>query len=41
MTNMTILAASVGADVRYATTINCLSLLLGIFFIPLYMFLLS
>lgn len=41
MTNMTILAASVGADAKYSTTINCLSLLLGVFFIPFYMFLLS
>lgn len=41
MTNMTILAASVGADAKYATTINCVSLLLGLFFIPFYMFLLA
>jgi predicted permease len=41
MTNMTILAASVGADAKYSTTVNCISLLLGIFFIPFYMFLFS
>lgn len=41
MTNMTILAASVGADADYATTINCVSLMLGLFFIPFYMFLLA
>lgn len=41
MTNMTILAASVGADAKYSTTINCVSLGLGLFFIPFYMFILS
>ena len=41
MTNMTILAYSVGADAEYSTTINCVSLALGVFFIPLYMFLLN
>ena len=41
MTNMTILAASVGADAEYSTTINCVSLLLGLFFIPFYMYLFS
>lgn len=37
MTNMTILAYSVGADAEYSTMINCVSLLLGVLFIPLYM----
>lgn len=41
MTNMTILANSVGADADYSTMINCVSLMLGIFFIPFYMYLLS
>lgn len=41
MTNMTILAYSVGADADYSTTVNCVSLVLGIFFVPLYMFLLN
>lgn len=41
MTNMTILAASVGADAKYSTTINCVSMVLGLFFIPFYMVLLS
>ena len=41
MTNMTILATSVGADSDYSTTINCVSLALGIFFIPFYMYLFS
>lgn len=41
MTNMTILATSVGADGKYSTTINCVSMVLGLFFIPFYMFLLS
>ena len=40
MTNMTILAYSVGADADYSTMINCVSLALGVFFIPFYMFLL-
>ena len=39
MTNMTILATSVGADSDYSTTINCVSLALGVFFIPFYMYL--
>lgn len=41
MTNMTILANSVGADADYSTMINCVSLMLGIFFIPFYVYLLS
>lgn len=41
MTNMTILASSVGADAKYCAMINCLSLLLGVFFIPFYMWVVS
>ena len=41
MTNMTILAYSVGADADYSTTVNCVSMALGVFFIPFYMYLLS
>ena len=41
MTNMTILAYAVGADADYSTTVNCVSLALGVFFVPLYMYLLS
>ena len=41
MTNMTILATAVGADAEYSTTVNCVSLVLGIFFVPFYMYMLS
>lgn len=41
MTNMTILAYSVGADADYSTTVNCVSMALGVFFVPFYMYLLS
>ena len=41
MTNMTILATAVGADAEYSTTVNCVSLVLGVFFVPFYMYMLS
>lgn len=41
MTNMTILATAVGADAEYSTTVNCVSLALGVFFVPFYMYMLS
>ena len=41
MTNMTILATAVGADAEYSTTVNCVSLALGVFFVPFYMYMLA
>ena len=41
MTNMTILATAVGADAEYSATVNCVSLVLGVFFVPFYMYMLS
>ena len=37
MTQMTVVAKSVGADVQYATEISFLSIALGLVVIPLYM----
>ena len=37
MTQMTVVAKSVGADVKYTTTISFLSIALGLIVIPLYM----
>lgn len=41
MSNMTLLAKSVGADSEYATEINCVTIVMGVFFIPLYMYLIG
>lgn len=41
MTQMTVVAKSVGADVRYSTQVSFLSVLLGLIVIPLYMFILQ
>ena len=41
MTQMTVVAKSVGADVKYATQVSFLSLVLGLIVIPLYMFMLQ
>jgi len=41
MSNMTLLAKSVGADAEYATEINCVTIVMGVFFIPLYMYLIG
>ena len=37
MTQMTIVAKSVGADVKYATTVSFISIILGMLVIPIYM----
>ncbi len=37
MTQMTVVAKSVGADVRYSTEISFISIVLGLLVIPLYM----
>lgn len=41
MTQMTVVAKAVGADVKYATQVGFLSVLLGLLVIPLYMFILQ
>ena len=41
MTQMTVVAKSVGADVKYATQVSFLSVVLGLIVIPLYMFMLQ
>lgn len=41
MTQMTVVAKSVGADVKYATQVSFLTVLLGIIVIPLYMTIIS
>lgn len=41
MTQMTVVAKSVGADVKYATQVSFLTVLLGILVIPLYMTIIS
>lgn len=41
MTQMTVVAKSVGADVKYATQVSFLSVVLGLIVIPLYMFILQ
>lgn len=38
MTNMTIVAKSVGADVEYSTAVSFISIILGMLVIPIYMF---
>ena len=41
MTQMTVVAKAVGADVKYATQVSFLSVVLGLIVIPLYMFILE
>jgi predicted permease len=41
MTNMTIVAKSVGADVEYSTTVSFISIILGMVVIPIYMVILG
>ena len=41
MTQMTVVAKAVGADVKYATQVSFLSVLLGLLVIPVYMFILQ
>ena len=41
MTQMTVVAKAVGADVRYSTQVSFLSVLLGLIVIPIYMFILQ
>lgn len=38
MTQMTVVAKAVGADVKYSTELSFITVMLGIVFIPLYMF---
>ena len=41
MTNVTIVAKSVGADVQYSTAVSFISIILGMLVIPIYMFLIG
>ncbi|MCH4166506.1 MAG: AEC family transporter [Megasphaera sp.] len=41
MTQMTVVAKSVGADVKYSTEVSFISVILGILIIPLYMFIIE
>lgn len=41
MTQMTVVAKSVGADVKYSTEVSFISVILGIIIIPLYMFIIE
>lgn len=41
MTQMTVVAKSVGADVRYSTEVSFITVVMGIIVIPLYMFIIG
>lgn len=41
MTQMTVVAKSVGADVHYSTEVSFITVVMGIIVIPLYMFIIG